>query len=565
MSKRLSRRSSPPTEESNKKARTEDDEDEQVNLEWVDNPQIEDGISYYQAVSIRRVKDSASIVVRVGEAVLVHPRSTGWVCRIEKLFEDADGEQKFRGRWFYRATDLERLHGKSSGREEKELQRVLDQIIDKDVVVSNLEEDNPITSIAEPCSVTYQGPEESVLDDPDVEFVCRFRLDWDEKLTTFATSDLDPDAMSLEVTSSEGEASSDDRRPRNGDDSDDGDGSDNGSAGLSHVIQEGEGSVVRGQIMIGPKYQAAVPEFNPNHDEVKSRNPTLIFKPGCISDKELEDFSAELARFHTPFIKSRDLTISEEPYMPVPVSRMEEIKDFLPRGKSFTPSNVSTSSYFLGPKRQDLQKECNVDAVLDVLAAHNFDTRKAIEAIKAESDSVTTRWSENERDIFDDIYRRHPGNLREITKALAPLKTMKDVVDYNYRFKIPELSRRFQDKVRCQAKDIVDAIDRKRRNGTTFNTAMEQGEDGEPLKDSPWQETPIERAVVSASERRTQAKRLLKDVESRLGEQTARKIQDLIVQLKYSFSQKTRRGILSTLGDQPDLQQRFLSFIPRAS
>jgi len=79
-----------------------------------------------------------------------------------------------------------------------------------------------------------------------------------------------------------------------------------------HIIQEGEGSALRANTLVGDKYQVTVGPFIPNQVAV-SQNPQHMWKPSCASDAALQTFGNELAGFHTPFLCSHNLA-SDEPY-----------------------------------------------------------------------------------------------------------------------------------------------------------------------------------------------------------------------------------------------------------
>jgi len=89
-----------------------------------------------------------------------------------------------------------------------------------------------------------------------------------------------------------------------------------------HIIQEGEGSALRANTLVGDKYQVTVGPFIPNQVAV-SWNPQHMWKPSCASDATLQTFANELAGFHTPFRCSHNLA-SDEPYKTLRSDRDEE-------------------------------------------------------------------------------------------------------------------------------------------------------------------------------------------------------------------------------------------------
>ena len=93
-----------------------------------------------------------------------------------------------------------------------------------------------------------------------------------------------------------------------------------------------------------------------------------------------------------------------------------------------------------------------------------------------------TVWSTDEKDIFGSGFRRYSGSLRMIAKSIAPTKEFKDVVDYYYRFKIPDQFRRLTDMKREQAVRIMECIETRRSINTFIPAQTERGGNDENRK-----------------------------------------------------------------------------------
>jgi hypothetical protein len=130
-------------------------------------------------------------------------------------------------------------------------------------------------------------------------------------------------------------------------------------------------------------------------------------------------------------------------------------------GKPLTLSQMSTASS-LSKDHNELTRECKIDELLTALKEHNYNPKAALAYVKAHPREYLTIWTEKERESFNSVFRRHSGSLRMISKALAGTKTFKDVVDYHYRFKIPDQFRRYQEKKREQAVRMMECLEKRR-------------------------------------------------------------------------------------------------------
>ncbi|GAX09509.1 hypothetical protein FisN_6Lh102 [Fistulifera solaris] len=510
----------------------------------------------YESVRLQSLDGKDVLHIRIGQVVqLLSSGEELWICRVEHLFQTAGADPQFRGRWFYGEADLQRLLAECQDEgEERALEDLCQQLGDSELVLSNVEEDNPLASIADIRIVQYE---------PDLvsphQFLCRHCLDWDSESKFFSIrpiNDSDKSSSNEKDTSQEEDDEEDD---------DDENSQSSKSDDYSHVIQEGEGSTRRGDIQVGDNYQASVGPFVPNQ-KVVSRRPKLWWKPGCIADDNLKAFSDKVAAIQTPFLLENNMA-SEEPYTPLSTSRAREFVKYFPEGEILTASHMSSACIALGKDYSKLFKECDIDEVISVLAESDFNASDAISFIQKDHERISSAWTATEREIFDLSYRRNHGNLRIVAQDLMT-KTMKQVVDYFYRFKIPDQFRLYQNKKREQAMYLMDCIDKRRRGlpipAPKFNESDGESDDeNTKIKSSQWQEHNADEGLQSVDRRYNAAKKLLHEVYSQMGEDIFMKVAAAVRKLRTSYDRTLKESILRELKGHPDLQRRFLDFLPR--
>jgi hypothetical protein len=229
-------------------------------------------------------------------------------------------------------------------------------------------------------------------------------------------------------------------------------------------IVETEGSTAKGNIFIGPEHQVYVPPFVPGQ-KVASRNPTLVWKPG-VPDEILDGYLRDASKILNEYMEQNGLVIND-PYAPLPSARVEAMVQAENNGKPMTLSRMSTASS-LSQEHNELTRECKLDQLLTTLKDHDYNPKEALGYVAAHPRDYLTIWTQKERDSFNSVFRRHSGSLRMISKALAGSKTFKDVVDYHYRFKIPDQFRRYQEKKREQAVRMMECVEHRRSLETSI-------------------------------------------------------------------------------------------------
>lgn len=224
-------------------------------------------------------------------------------------------------------------------------------------------------------------------------------------------------------------------------------------------MQITEGSTTKGNIFIGPEHQVDVPPFVPGQT-VASRNPTPVWKPGSVSDDTVDGYLKEASKILNKYMEENGLVIND-PYAPLSSAKVEAMVQAENNGKPLTLSRMSTASS-LSKDRNELTRECKLDELLAALKDADYNPQKALNHVAGYPRKYLTIWTQKEKDLFNTGFRRHSGSLRMISKSLSGTKTFKDVVDYHYRFKIPDQFLRYQEKKREQAVRMMECLEHRR-------------------------------------------------------------------------------------------------------
>jgi hypothetical protein len=334
------------------------------------------------------------------------------------------------------------------------------------------------------------------------------------------------------------------------------------------AIREGGNSTLRTEIRVGAEFQVDVQKYTgPLLVPLTSRKPMLMYKANAISDDELLQFLNEVADIHNKYLFQNGI-LMEEPYTPLVHNQAEMVMKESPEMAHLTGSSMSTASMLAG-SRCRLKKECDADAILEILAHHDYDPKTTLITIQGSLDRITAGWTRHERNIFDDAFRRNNGSIKKITKLIAPTKNVKDVIDYFYRFKVSDQFRKFQDKKRAVAVRIVECIEARKTNevvATSSNNGQSAGSivNAEPTDSvAHWSEKSTASMASARDDRIHAAKRLLLDVKDCYGSKKMAEVASVIRQLQECYEGDGRRFLFKLLEDQPELQRRFLEFLPK--
>jgi hypothetical protein len=357
-----------------------------------------------------------------------------------------------------------------------------------------------------------------------------------------------------------------------------------------------EGTTEQRYIKVGKEHQVLVPPFVPNQKSV-SRHPIKVWEPGTITQEKIDEYMDEVSKILTPYLRDRRLT-QEEAYSPFPTARMEELSQTLAWNRLPTLSSVSTSSS-LSTKKVDALREFDCDALLRNLHSCNCDIQAALSLVQSNPRNFSTIWLPQEKNVFDNGFRRYSGSLRAIFKGMGS-KDLQQVIDYHYRFKIPDQFRRFQERKREQAVRMLECIETRRSLNAPIlmpkdlkpqNTTEDQKESKDwyvhvkALSFFMWTvflmmllifciscfccciserfDTSSTSAAVSVEERRAKAKELLLDVESQLGRTKVIQIFELVKESADAPLVESKTRLMELLRGHKDLQQRFHEFLPK--
>jgi len=372
---------------------------------------------------------------------------------------------------------------------------------DDDLILSNQADDNALTTIAGNIQVVYRRPEsdKSLPSLPDEMFICRYciafnpRIEsssegfvrimpfvgkddrWEDCVTSngeratniiHRQDDHEPSKERLPSISSPSTTSSKKRLRFYSEDSVDGSTDEPHPTGGSAVI--GEGTVDARNTRVGRKHQVSVPRYDANHKPTTvSRNPKPVWKPGQVSRDTVQSYMTKAAGILIPYLEQEGLTHTV-PYSPLAWEEMEALTKEMNSGKLPTLSTICTASA-LAEKRTDMLREVDTGALMQLLHEHSYDAEDALRAIEATPKKFVTAMTGEQKNVVDFAFRRYAGSFRMSYKALAPAKSFQEVIDYLYRFKIPDQFRLFQETKRELAVQMLESIESRRNVHACIN------------------------------------------------------------------------------------------------
>lgn len=132
-------------------------------------------------------------------------------------------------------------------------------------------------------------------------------------------------------------------------------------------------------------------------------------------------------------------------------------------------------------------------------------------------------------------------------------------MDYQFRFKIPDQFRLFQERKREIALRIVECIDNRRVLDPTTEIRRR------PLGSSAshWSEANPSDLVQYTESRREKARQLMLDVHATLGKSVTGQVANAVKELNRSDTLTARAELFSLLNGYTDLQRRFNEFLPK--
>ena len=565
--------------EPRKTAKTGDESRQEVSYTLKDGKLRSDG--KIQGATLH-VQGKTSFTVKAGEAILLlklaDPEATEPTPHPALVvgYYSKDGGKMFtiRVRWLITAEELGALPTDFPWRG-LDRSTVLKNMAEHDVVLSPQVDDLPVQSIVEKASIKLHwmydddnSPKHNQMlstDVPPGTYTCQYQLKLDadhalhlDYVRLETANDLEGTANLSSGRASHSSIESQSLANARGDSSDD-DAGDATDEDEKRVVAEGEGSNLRTSIAVGTAFQAFVPPFQPNATHTVTRRPAKpVWKPGKISEETLADYLQNAAKILNAYLKKNLLT-STEPYTPIPNERAEKLMHENPEGGLLTGSSLSTASILSCAKRNNLLKECDIDRLMERLWDCEGDIEKALTLVEQEPTRFVTAWAQFEKDLFNDNFRRHHGTIRKIAKSVAPFKTMQEVIDYQYRFKIPDQFRLYQERKREIAVRIVECIDHRRViDPSTESRRRPLGSTGQH-----WSETSATDLVRATEERREKARQLMLDVNATLGKGVVGQVANAVKELNRADTPPARASLFSLLHGHTDLQRRFNEFLPK--
>ncbi|CAJ1969526.1 unnamed protein product [Cylindrotheca closterium] len=468
---------------------------------------------------------------------------------------------RFRARWFLTKDHVERLFptiGLSS------------KLSPYDLVLTNQCDNNAPETICDKVQVIYRRPEsdERLPPFPNRSYLCRYQIEFGPRSKDIIVTPYDGEedplgAMLIQVRfvpkpaahlpfhhgnadSSEGESDADDSE---------------NVGGRAHVDDE---KIEQRNIRVGSKHQVNVPSSTAE-SSARSRNPTLVWKANGTSQDCILKFLEQSALTLNSYLIANQLT-TNDPYSPLPWEEMERVTKADGSNMLPTLSSLCTSSSLSGSVKRML-REFDLDAMLMVLHQSDYSIDEALERIQKKPEDFLTCWTQTEKDAFDYSFQRHAGSLRMVFKRVKGSKSAPDIVDYHYRFKIPDQFRIFHNEKRDMSVRMVETMESRRNINSTIPIDNLNGCNGKSQKKKKingngWLRTSIADVTGALQERRMDAKTLLLEIESAISPEKYLRLMDVITDFHCKSSEEVLQEVEVILEGHSKLQAQFIDFLP---
>jgi predicted transcriptional regulator len=265
-----------------------------------------------------------------------------------------------------------------------------------------------------------------------------------------------------------------------------------------------------------------------------------------------------------PYLISNQLT-TEDPYSPLPWEEMERVTKANGSNTLPTLSSLCTATSLSGSVKIML-REFDLDAMLLVLHQCDYNNDEALKLIQKKPEDFLTRWTQTEKDAFDYSFQRHAGSLRMVFKRVKGSKSVPEIVDYHYRFKIPDQFRIFHNDKRDMSVRMVETLESRRNINSTIPIDNSNGTNGKSHKkkqtDGKWLRTSIDDVTGALKERRVDAKLLLLEIESAISPEKYSRLVDIITDFYYKSSEEVLQEVEEILEGHSKLQAQFIDFLP---
>lgn len=352
-----------------------------------------------------------------------------------------------------------------------------------------------------------------------------------------------------------------------------------------------------GKIYIGQNHQAVVPEIIAKYQPERPP-PTQVWKPepNEVNPKRLKRYISscyDIIKSAVP--ESSDYNLKSQ-------NNEATFEDNLDFGDTVHPCDVSVLLEILALNAYDIGK-AKADVVSRVAeSVEEMMKKKAGEetgqivkdAVKEDASNKTTRiptspptspsptpststitsetplsysdpspklvlfWTKNEKTLFDAGFKKHSGQLRNISLGL-PSKSTCEVIDFHYRFKIPSQYRKY--------------VEKKRTNSTTSNAtssrdtpvATQPSSSSNSPFDNPSGLNPYSASARAMDQKRhKQAKSFLSQCRRQLGPDAYLNVVNLLKSYsRKSIQMKTLRDKVVKVIGKGELTKSFDSFLPK--
>jgi len=599
---------SPPTDDTTSPQK-------RLSYRWIDTGDaVQGGATDHSLLEV--VVDGVKSIIAVGDCVLLRSseyddshgtlsphlkkrlaQRVAFVAKVERMWEETgrkklrEDRMKIRARWFFKQEDVDGLGGAMIGPISR--LQLVGMMTNRDLILSNQVDDNDVSTILGKCTVIMRRPSENdpIPNLPLCTFVARYSIHFGETpgsavLAPFGGEDdlwpLDKatddqsgeylDVSSQAVDEGESETLIEERNPKEtaiSSENDTGSDGTTSSSSRSDDLVYGEGST-KGRIMVGPGHQATVVPYS-GRLEVANRNPTQVWKPNLVVQRDLDAFLSRSADILTPYLKQNSLKM-EDPYLPLPTEKVDVLIGRNSPDEFLTLSDVSTASS-MSQNCNTLTRECKIDDLLAIFHSKKYDVAAALDAVALSPRDYVTSWSAKEKDLFDTGFRRYAGSLRMISKGIAISKSFKDVVDYHYRFKIPDQFRRYQDKKRESAVQMMNIVEGRKSAESLVQSRSDEmvaaarvqraKKSLEKRRAHEWAKTAMTDVIGAAEDRRATAKELLLSIQRELGTDVMSQITEAIKLFHQRSVSDLKEKAVELLHEKPELLERFLDFLPK--
>ncbi len=208
-------------------------------------------------------------------------------------------------------------------------------------------------------------------------------------------------------------------------------------------ITEGSGTL---KIKVGARHQAIIPsQLNKRRYAPQRESPIMVWKPQSITDVRLNKYFEDATKILKDYMKKKGISMTRS----------------LPHN---VPPGIVDSDDSDRPSSQYEYREFDIDDLLYLLHDHDYNTVTALRGLKNYPEDYLYIWNKEDKELYNAGFQKHGSNLHSIGKYLTESKNHKDVVDYHYRFKIPDQFKRYQDLKREQARRMLETVERLRLN-----------------------------------------------------------------------------------------------------